>query len=63
MEVGQQVRVRRFRDRVSEPVAKKLGQYGVIKDFKMTDGSGVGVLVQFDDKSAIWFFEDEIELT
>jgi hypothetical protein len=26
----------------------------------MTDGSGVGVVVQFDDKYATWFFEDEL---
>jgi hypothetical protein len=61
MEIGQKVRVYRFRDRVSGVVAKKLGQVGVIDDFRMTDGSGVGVLVKFEDKSANWFFEDEVE--
>ncbi|MBF2029945.1 MAG: DUF2862 domain-containing protein [Oscillatoriales cyanobacterium C42_A2020_001] len=61
MEVGQKVRVRRLRDRVSDVIAKRLGQVGTIQDFKMTDGSGVGVLVQFEDKFATWFFEDEIE--
>jgi hypothetical protein len=62
MEVGQKVQVRRFRDRVSESVAKRLGQIGVIQDFKMTDGSGIGVLVQFEDQSATWFFADEVEV-
>ena len=61
MEVGQKVRVRRLRDRVPDTVIAKLGQVGTIRDYKMTDGSGVGVLVQFDDKSATWFFEDEVE--
>lgn len=61
MEVGQKVRIRRLRDCVSELVAKRLGQVGTIQDYKMTDGSGVGVLVQFEDKFATWFFEDEIE--
>jgi len=61
MEVGQKVRVRRLRDRVSEVVVKRLGQTGTIKDFKMTDGSGVGVFVQFEDQSGTWFFEDEVE--
>ena len=61
MEIGQKVRICRLRDRVSEIVVKKLGQVGTIRDYKMTDGSGVGVLVQFEDKSATWFFEDEIE--
>jgi Protein of unknown function (DUF2862) len=61
MEVGQQVQVYRFRDRVSPPIAQKLGKVGKIRDFKMTDGSGVGVLVQFDDQSSTWFFEDEVK--
>jgi hypothetical protein len=62
MEIGQQVRVRRLRDKVSEAVIAKLGQTGVVRDFKMTDGSGVGVLVQFDDQFSTWFFEDEVEV-
>lgn len=61
MEVGQKVRVRRLRDRVSDEVASKLGQVGTIRDFKMTDGSGVGFFIQFDDKFSTWFFEDEVE--
>ncbi|MGA7936170.1 MAG: cytochrome b6f subunit family protein [Kovacikia sp.] len=62
MKVGQPVRVRRLRDRVPESIVKRLGQVGVVKDFKMTDGSGVGLLIQFDDKFSTWFFEDEVEL-
>ena len=61
MEIGQKVRVRRLRDRSSAEVVKRLGQYGVIQAFKMVDGSGVGVVVQFDDKFSTWFFEDELE--
>ncbi|MEM8673500.1 MAG: DUF2862 domain-containing protein [Cyanobacteria bacterium P01_G01_bin.67] len=61
MEIGQKVKVYRIKDRVNGSVAKKLGQVGVIKAYKMTDGSGVGVVVQFDDRSATWFFEDEIK--
>jgi hypothetical protein len=38
-----------------------LGKTGTIKDWKMTDGSGVGVVVEFDDRVATWFFEDEIK--
>lgn len=61
MEVGQKVRVRRLRDRVSNEIVQRLGQTGTIQAFKMTDGSGVGVLIQFDDQFATWFFEDEVE--
>jgi Protein of unknown function (DUF2862) len=61
MEIGQKVRVRRLRDRVSQEIIKKLGQIGTIKDYKVVDGAGVGMLVQFDDNSGTWFFEDELE--
>jgi len=61
MEIGQKVRVRRLRDRVPQEVVKKLGAIGVIRQFKVVDGKGVGMLVQFDDKYSTWFFEDELE--
>ncbi|HEY9646432.1 MAG TPA: DUF2862 domain-containing protein [Chroococcidiopsis sp.] len=61
MEIGQKVRVRRLRDKAPDEVVKKLGQFGVVQDYKMTDGSGVGYVVRFDDKFSTWFFEDEIE--
>lgn len=61
MEIGQKVKVYRLRDRVNRNVAGTLGKVGTIKEYKMTDGSGVGVVVQFDDRSSTWFFEDEIK--
>ena len=62
MEIGQQVKIYRLRDRVSPPIIKRLGQVGTIKGFKMLDGSNVGVVVQFEDDYATWFFEDEIKV-
>lgn len=61
MEIGQKVKVYRIKDRVNGSVASKLGKVGTVKEYKMTDGSGVGVVVQFDDNTATWFFEDEIQ--
>lgn len=61
MEVGQKVKVCRLRDRAPQMVIQRLGQVGTIQDFKMVDGSGVGLVVRFDDKFATWFFEDELE--
>ncbi|MDJ0591532.1 MAG: DUF2862 domain-containing protein [Pleurocapsa sp. MO_226.B13] len=61
MEIGQKVKVCRIKDRVNGSVANKLGKVGTVKEYKMTDGSGVGVVVQFDDRTATWFFEDEIK--
>lgn len=61
MEIGQKVKVYRLRDRVARNIAGKLGKVGTIKEFRMTDGSGVGAVVEFDDKSMTWFFEDELK--
>ncbi|MEY2857795.1 MAG: hypothetical protein RLZZ74_2107 [Cyanobacteriota bacterium] len=61
MEIGQKVKVFRIKDRVNGSVASKLGKVGTVKEYKMTDGSGVGVVVQFDDRTSSWFFEDEIK--
>ena len=36
------------------------GASGTVKGFKMTDGSGVGVVVELSDGSSGWFFPDEI---
>ncbi len=60
LEIGQKVKVVRLRDRVSRDVAGYLGKSGLVSQFKMVDGSGVGVVVSFDDKYATWFFEDEL---
>jgi hypothetical protein len=61
MEIGQKVKVYRLKDRVNRKVAGTLGKVGTIKEYRMTDGSGVGMVVQFDDRSSTWFFEDEIK--
>lgn len=61
MEVGQKVRVCRIRDRVSDDISQKLGKVGTIRGYKMTDGSGVGLVLQFEDRTITWFFEDELE--
>lgn len=60
LEIGQKVKVYRLRDRVSQDVVARLGQSGIIRQFKMVDGSGVGVVVEFEDRFSTWFFEDEL---
>jgi len=61
IEIGQKVKVYRLRDRVSQDVIGKLGKTGTVKEFKMTDGSGIGAVVAFEDRTATWFFEDELK--
>lgn len=63
MEIGQKVRVRRLRDRVSPQIVKRLGQFGTVRSLKVVDGRGIGMLVQFEDETATWFFQDELELS
>ena len=46
MEIGQKVKVYRIRDRVNRNVAGTLGKVGTVQGYRMTDGSGVGVVVQ-----------------
>ncbi|MDX2099872.1 MAG: DUF2862 domain-containing protein [Leptolyngbyaceae cyanobacterium bins.59] len=60
MEKGQKVKVKRLRDRVSPVIVNCLGKVGVITDYKVVDGGGIGFLVKFDDQFATWFFEDEL---
>ena len=33
-----------------------------VKDFRLTDGKGVGVIVEFPNGEEEWFFENEIEI-
>lgn len=60
MKVGQKVRVREINDRFLVNKDKE-GETGTVRDFKMTDGSGVGAVVVFSDNTSSWFFEDELE--
>ncbi|MBF2056912.1 MAG: DUF2862 domain-containing protein [Cyanobacterium sp. T60_A2020_053] len=62
MEIGQKVKIRRLREKVSSEFIEKAQQQqtATIKSFKMTDGSGIGVFVEFADSTTGWFFEDEV---
>ena len=62
MKINQKVKLRRLRDLPSPNMRKRVGQVGLIQEFKMVDGSDVGLVVKFDDDFATWFFEDELEL-
>jgi hypothetical protein len=33
----------------------------VIQSFKVVDGQGIGIVVQFEDQFSTWFFEDELQ--
>jgi hypothetical protein len=64
VQIGSRVKVTRVRDRIPTEMVEllKADASGVVRGFKMTDGSGVGVVVELSDGSSGWFFDDEISL-
>ena len=60
--VGSKVRVLRVRDRIPADLvaALKADPTGTVKDFRVTDGTGIGVVVDLAGGQRSWFFEDEI---
>lgn len=63
MKVGQKVKVRRLIDRIPAKMVEtiKKNPRGTVTGFKPVDGSGVGVVIEFDNNLSTWFFEDEVE--
>ena len=51
------------KDRLSKEIieALKISSVGKISDFKITDGKGIGVILQLSNGKEQWFFEDEID--
>ncbi|MEY3930038.1 MAG: hypothetical protein RLZZ516_1748 [Cyanobacteriota bacterium] len=60
--IGSKVRVTRVRDRIPADLVATLqaDATGIVKDFKVTDGKGIGVVVQLSGGTTTWFFDDEI---
>jgi len=59
-----QVNIELSKDRLSKEVidAIKTSSVGKISDFRITDGKGIGVVLQLSNGKEQWFFEDEINL-
>ena len=60
--IGSKVRVTRVRDRIPADLVAALqaDATGTVTDFKVTDGKGIGVVVQLANGGSTWFFDDEI---
>ena len=56
--VGSKVRVTRVRDRIPADLVTALQSdaTGTVKDFKVTDGKGIGVVVELSNGTTTWFF-------
>ena len=62
LSIGSKVRVLRVRDRIPTSLvnALKADPTGTVTGFRMTDGTGVGVVVELANGVSSWFFDDEI---
>ena len=52
------------KDRLTKEIidAVSVSSVAKISDFRITDGKGIGVVLQLSDGKEQWFFEDEIDL-
>ena len=59
-----QVNLELSRDRLTKETidAINISSLGKISDFRITDGKGIGVVLQLSNGKKQWFFEDEIDL-
>ena len=59
-----QVNLELSRDRLTKETidAINVSSLGKIRDFRITDGKGIGVVLQLSNGKEQWFFEDEIDL-
>ena len=64
--IGDSVRVNLelTKDRLSKEIVDviNVSSVGEICDFRITDGKGIGVILQLSNGKEQWFFEEEIEL-
>ena len=59
-----QVNLELSKDRLNQEVidAINVSSVGKISDFRITDGKGIGVVLQLSNGKEQWFFENEIDL-
>jgi len=59
-----QVNLKLSKDRLTKETidAINVSSLGKISDFRITDGKGIGVVLQLSNGKEQWFFEDEIDL-
>ena len=59
-----QINIELSKDRLTKETIDtlKISSMGKISDFKITDGKGIGVVLQLSNGKEQWFFENEIDL-
>ena len=66
VKIGNPVRINvdLSKDRLSTKTLEAIGSSStcIVKDFRLTDGKGIGVVVELSNGENEWFFENEIEI-
>ena len=59
-----QINLELSKDRLNKEIVDAINVSSVAKisDFRITDGKGIGVILQLSNGKEQWFFEDEIDL-
>ena len=59
-----QINLEQSKDRFTKEVVEAINVSSVAKisDFRITDGKGIGVILQLSNGKEQWFFEDEIDI-
>ena len=59
-----QVNLELTKDRLTKEIVDAINasSVGEIRDFRITDGKGIGVILKLSNGKEQWFFEDEIDL-
>ena len=59
-----QINLEQSKDRLTKEIIDTINvsSVGKILDFRITDGKGIGVILQLSNGEKQWFFEDEIDL-
>ena len=59
-----QINIEKSKDRLAKEIIDSINvsSVGKIIDFRITDGKGIGVILQLSNGKEQWFFENEIDL-
>ena len=59
-----QVNLEFSKDRLNKETVEAISvsSVGKICDFRITDGKGIGVIIELSNGEKLWFFEDEVDL-
>ena len=59
-----QVNIEKSKDRLTKEIIDAINVSSVCKilDFRITDGKGIGVILQLSNGKEQWFFENEVDL-